>query len=235
MNLVFLDFRGCIVGKVVGDLDVLSADVINARFRLLFRQGRHAMVMDLSEVHYVDSAGIGVLVGINSWLERYDRKLYLYRPTPPVEKLLESMGIDIGDRLIRNLDLVRGDSEETLAEWRSSHPILLVGPKPESRQLVETILREEGFTEIQSCAGTEEAIRCLEQNQPDLVALDLALDPEEAIGFLHLVADAAPDIPVIHTGFEVQNGQVGTNRRQSFLTLVSSGLLGEELNLADLL
>lgn len=234
MNLVFLDFRGCIVGKVIGDFDVLSADIIKARFQLLLRQGRHSMVMDLSEVHYIDSAGIGALVSINTWLERYGRKLNLYKPTPPVEKLLDSMGVNLDAMLIHDLDLVEGESEEEIAEWRQGRVILLLGADKGSNERMAQLLREEGYGKVEAVRDPNEALEVVGREDVHLIAIDLALDQDLALGLSQGLLDSGSKIPVIHTGFDVQNGKPGTNRRQSFLTLVSSGLQSEELGLEDL-
>lgn len=47
-----------------------------------------AVVIDLSEVTFMDSSGIGFLVSVNTRMRSSGRSFFLYKLSPPVEKTL---------------------------------------------------------------------------------------------------------------------------------------------------
>ena len=56
------DDDGCIVLWLAGDLDVESAPLINTVVHTALSEGETNVVLDLSEVHVLDSFGVGVLL-----------------------------------------------------------------------------------------------------------------------------------------------------------------------------
>lgn len=52
-----------VVVHVSGEVDVYSAPVLRARLDANIREGHHRLVVDLSGVTFMDSTGLGVLVG----------------------------------------------------------------------------------------------------------------------------------------------------------------------------
>jgi chemosensory pili system protein ChpA (sensor histidine kinase/response regulator) len=59
-------------------------------------------------------------------------------------------------------------------EQQSQAPVLVVEDDPDARELLETILQEDGLT-VAAFANGVDAIAWLEQNRPVLILLDLAL------------------------------------------------------------
>ncbi len=57
------DEGGCAVLVVVGEIDCATVDVLQDAMHKLFRRGRVRLVLDLSDVPFCDSSGLGVLVG----------------------------------------------------------------------------------------------------------------------------------------------------------------------------
>ncbi|WP_312719736.1 STAS domain-containing protein [Mobilicoccus sp.] len=51
------------VVETTGDLDLVSAPVLRTSLESLFRDGRIRLILDLRGVPFVDSTGLGVLVG----------------------------------------------------------------------------------------------------------------------------------------------------------------------------
>jgi len=51
------------VVETTGDLDLVSAPLLRTSLESLFREGRIRLVLDLRGVPFVDSTGLGVLVG----------------------------------------------------------------------------------------------------------------------------------------------------------------------------
>jgi anti-sigma B factor antagonist len=54
---------GHTVLAVSGEVDVYTAHTLRGRLTELIASGRHHLVVDLSEVDFIDSTGLGVLVG----------------------------------------------------------------------------------------------------------------------------------------------------------------------------
>jgi anti-sigma B factor antagonist len=63
LNLVTDDVDGRLVIRVAGDVDIDTAPSLRYAVRELLEQGRRDLVVDLSGVDFIDSTGLGVLVG----------------------------------------------------------------------------------------------------------------------------------------------------------------------------
>lgn len=48
--------------SVSGELDLVTSPVLRARVHDAVAEGRHCLVLDLSEVYFCDSSGVGVLI-----------------------------------------------------------------------------------------------------------------------------------------------------------------------------
>lgn len=77
--------------------DVLMDDVVS--FNKVMREHSKTpnitqLVLDLSRVERMNQAGLGVLVSLNTSMQRYGRRLVLLSPAPHVEKLLEEAQIE---------------------------------------------------------------------------------------------------------------------------------------------
>ena len=88
------DHAGWAVLTVVGDLDVGSAPAFRAAIvdRLPEVDGR--MLVDLSGVHFIDSMGLGALVGGLKRARSLGGDLRVCAPAEPVTRLLELTRLD---------------------------------------------------------------------------------------------------------------------------------------------
>ncbi len=62
---------------VSGEIDMYNADQLKSAISDLFQDGRTAVVLDLSELVYIDSSGIGVLIFAVSQARRAEIPLWL--------------------------------------------------------------------------------------------------------------------------------------------------------------
>jgi anti-sigma B factor antagonist len=78
-----------------GDLDLATADTLRAAVADALRGDTcTSVVLDLAEVTFIDSTGLGTLVAIrNECLDR-DIALSLRRPSPTVRRLLQLSALD---------------------------------------------------------------------------------------------------------------------------------------------
>lgn len=77
-----------------GELDEHSAVFVRAQLdELIARGGMNKIVMDLSELSFMDSTGIGVMIGRYKKLKTLGIPLMLAGPTKAVDKVLTLSGI----------------------------------------------------------------------------------------------------------------------------------------------
>ena len=81
--------------RLTGELDHANADVF--RHHLVSALGRlpRQIVVDLSELTFMDSAGIGEIIRANRLLSSRERGLVIRGANPSVTRLLEMMGIHL--------------------------------------------------------------------------------------------------------------------------------------------
>src|SRR6478672_5377018 len=61
--------QGCTVVRVAGELDIYTAPGLGEAVSGLIREGTYDLVIDLTRVEFLDSTGLGVLVGALKNLE----------------------------------------------------------------------------------------------------------------------------------------------------------------------
>lgn len=80
-NALMLHYAGEITLEITGDLKRrLDAELESGTIT--------TVVIDLGDVTFMDSSGIGFLVSVNTRMRSAGRAFYLYRLSPPVEKTL---------------------------------------------------------------------------------------------------------------------------------------------------
>ena len=80
-GFLLLRYAGEITLEITGDLKrLLDAELAD--------EGIRTVVVDLSDVPFMDSSGIGFLVSANTRMRSSGRDFYLYRLSRPVEKTL---------------------------------------------------------------------------------------------------------------------------------------------------
>ncbi|MFB3787525.1 MAG: response regulator [bacterium] len=70
------------------------------------------------------------------------------------------------------------------------HPVVREG-------ILQVLNREEDFTVIGEAGGTREALACIQAARPDLVLLDISLENEDGLEFLHTLHARFPDLKVV--------------------------------------
>lgn len=79
---------------LVGELDVSSADVFKETLNNLVDENPQNIKIDLEKLDYIDSTGLGVMVGVLKRLKVNDKGIYLNNPKSNVRKVLEITGLD---------------------------------------------------------------------------------------------------------------------------------------------
>lgn len=94
LHISSTDRAGFVVVQVGGEIDVATSPqlVRYLRHTLLRRSPR--VVLDLSQVTFMDANGIRLLIRARRHAELVDGDLYLADASPPVRRVLELTGVD---------------------------------------------------------------------------------------------------------------------------------------------
>jgi anti-sigma B factor antagonist len=110
-----LDGRTHVI-EVNGQVDIHAAPALQQRTSRVIDEGKTRVVVDLSRVSFMDSTGLGVLVGALKRLRAGQGILALVVTDYDVERLLELTGLDrtftiyrSRDEALENLALTHGD------------------------------------------------------------------------------------------------------------------------------
>jgi anti-sigma B factor antagonist len=82
------------VVRVTGDVDAFTATGLRDKLLQVAATSDHDIVIDLEAVTFLDSTGIGTLVGVLKRLRAADRDLVLRGPTEATQKVLEITSLD---------------------------------------------------------------------------------------------------------------------------------------------
>ena len=77
-----------------GLLDMDTVDEIEGRFTALIARRCSPTIVELSEVEFIDSHGLGMLVRSARYLKRHAKKMVLLRPRPTVRNAIRLAGVD---------------------------------------------------------------------------------------------------------------------------------------------
>ena len=83
-----------IVESVAGDVDLASAPELRARLKDLIDPGPTFVVLDLSELVFIDSTGLGVLVGVHRRVKEAGGEVRLASAGPRIMRVLSVTGLD---------------------------------------------------------------------------------------------------------------------------------------------
>ncbi|MEU2655081.1 STAS domain-containing protein [Streptomyces sp. NPDC007325] len=78
---------------VAGELDMETAGRLQERLSDQFGEGRRRLVLDLSDLDFMDSSGLNVLIRAVNRAREDGGDLYLAAPTPAVRRILEITGV----------------------------------------------------------------------------------------------------------------------------------------------
>jgi anti-sigma B factor antagonist len=85
---------GMPVLRAQGEIDVASAPEFHASLSDLIREDTEILIVDLSEVSFMDSTGLGVLVGVEKQMSEAGHEMRLVVTQPQITRLLELTGLN---------------------------------------------------------------------------------------------------------------------------------------------
>ncbi len=92
---LFIDFEGgSIVFRLVGELDEHSAEFVKRKLdSAITSENFNAAIFDLSRLSFMDSTGIGVIIGRYKLLKKQSKRAYVRNPSPTVDKIFRMSGL----------------------------------------------------------------------------------------------------------------------------------------------
>jgi anti-sigma B factor antagonist len=105
------DELGYTVLEVAGEVDVYTAPTLRDRITDLLDAGQRRLVVNLSTVEFIDSTGLGVLVGALNRAKELGGSLDLVCPQERVLKLLRITGLDDVFSVYRSVGAATADSQ----------------------------------------------------------------------------------------------------------------------------
>lgn len=93
LRLDVTDREGWAVLAVGGEIDVATAPRLREQLIALVNDGKHRIVVDLGAVEFLDSTGLGVLVGALKRVRTHDGDLALVCDEPRILKVFEITGL----------------------------------------------------------------------------------------------------------------------------------------------
>jgi anti-anti-sigma factor len=80
--------------RLVGELDVASAPALRDQIVRLVSEGRNRVVFDCAALDFIDSTGLGVLIGARARCLAANGAVELHGVKPALQRLLAVTGID---------------------------------------------------------------------------------------------------------------------------------------------
>ena len=99
---VFTDYEGAaLVCRLVGELDEHSAEFVRRRLDALITESNFdSLIFELSRLSFMDSTGIGVIIGRYKLIRKQNKRVYVRNPSPTVDKIFKMSGLyEIIDRI----------------------------------------------------------------------------------------------------------------------------------------
>ena len=99
---VFTDYEGsALIFRLVGELDEHSAQFVRRRLDDMIADSNFdSVIFDLSRLSFMDSTGIGVVIGRYKLIRKQNKPVYVRNPSPTVDKIFKMSGLyEIIDRI----------------------------------------------------------------------------------------------------------------------------------------
>lgn len=78
-----------VIIKLFGDIDIYTSSDLKDAMISQVDFGAKRIIIDMEDVHYIDSSGIGVFISVLGTFKKVNGKIGLIKITEPVKKVLE--------------------------------------------------------------------------------------------------------------------------------------------------
>lgn len=81
------------VVEVQGEIDVYTSPRVKEMINELIEQGKFHLIIDLEGVRYIDSTGLGVLIGALKRVREHEGRILLICTNPQIKKIFNITGL----------------------------------------------------------------------------------------------------------------------------------------------
>lgn len=78
-----------------GEIDIASAPEFKTKLYDLIGDGKKDIVLLCNDLRYIDSTGLGILVGALKKVKSHERNVYIYKLRDNIRKLFHITGLDM--------------------------------------------------------------------------------------------------------------------------------------------
>lgn len=103
------DGGATLVFRLRGSLDLATAPTVRAALMEATDKGSHHLIVDLTQLEFLDSTGLGVLIGAHRRTAERDGSLRLIVSDGPISRLLNITGLVAVFSVYHSLDDARRD------------------------------------------------------------------------------------------------------------------------------
>ena len=93
LSITVRNERGVVIAEVAGEIDISTVTRLRERLFKLAENGR-TLIVDLNRVEFIDSTGLGALVGTARRIAEHGGSLYAVCAQPRPRRLLWVTGVD---------------------------------------------------------------------------------------------------------------------------------------------
>lgn len=80
--------------QLIGEVDIYTANNLKETLMNLLQENETDIRLNCMELDYIDSTGLGVLIGILKRLKNVDKNIIIINPKANIAKLLKITGLD---------------------------------------------------------------------------------------------------------------------------------------------
>ncbi len=80
--------------ELEGEVDVYTAGQLKEAFKLIIKEKKENIKIDADKLEYIDSTGLGILIGALKRLKQEDKDIIISNIKPNIGKLLKITGLD---------------------------------------------------------------------------------------------------------------------------------------------
>ncbi len=87
------DIKGGSLLSIQGEIDVYTSPKVKEAINALIDQNKYSIIVNLEEVRYIDSTGLGVLIGALKKLREHNGNINLVCSNPQIKKIFQITGL----------------------------------------------------------------------------------------------------------------------------------------------